>query len=69
MTNVHLAPSNLPKVTEKLALQLAPRGQLVVFYINSLGELVADGLKLEVEDYFANKVCCGEPIGVEVVLR
>lgn len=43
-------------ITEKLALELAPSAQILAFYINSNGELVADGMKIVVDDYFANKV-------------
>ena len=39
-----------------MGLQLAPTAQILVFFISSKGELIADSLKLEVDNYFANKV-------------
>ena len=39
-----------------LVIAAAPEARIVVFYITSTGELVADSLALSVTDYFANKV-------------
>ena len=43
-------------VSNHMALHLAPQATVVVFYVTSTGELVADSLSLSVTDYMANKV-------------
>ncbi|ESO00830.1 hypothetical protein HELRODRAFT_192438 [Helobdella robusta] len=62
------------KITAELASLLAPEARVVVFYVTTTGELVADSLALSVVDYFSNKVSLSfsknstEP-GKAVVLR
>ena len=49
-----------------LVIAAAPEARIVVFYITSTDELVADSLALSVTDYFANKVSSASQMQIQL---
>ena len=44
------------KFTEINTLRIAPQAKFIVWYVTEKGELIADSIAVNVQDYFINKV-------------